>query len=154
LTDTANNNRSLGAVVKPGKRNSVGRRTADWRHCRADIRSHLSEGVKAIGGNRSDEKQTHNLDHQFLLLHSREECKPAIVQVNEVQNGNHIEAYVVPFPQLVVIQPHAQKAFDLLMDHVESNSPLPPSQCVPKGGAISQSPGASHLGNCADLFVP
>jgi alpha-beta hydrolase superfamily lysophospholipase len=72
----------------------------------------------------------------------------------EVQNGNHIEAYVVPFPQLVVIQPHAQKAFDLLVDHVESNSPLPPSQCVPKGGAISQSPGPSHLGNCSDLFVP
>jgi hypothetical protein len=72
----------------------------------------------------------------------------------EVQNGNHIEAYVVPFPQLVVIQPHAQKAFDLLVDHVESKSPLPPSQCVPKGGTISQSPGASHLGHCADLFVP
>ena len=60
----------------------------------------------------------------------------------EVQNGNHIEAYVVPDPQLVVIQPHAQKAFDLLVDHVESNSPLPPSQCIPNGGTISQSPGA------------
>jgi hypothetical protein len=56
----------------------------------------------------------------------------------EVQNGNHLESFVVPFPQLVVIQPHAQKAFDLLVDHVESNSPLPPSQCVPKGGTISQ----------------
>ena len=75
-------------------------------------------------------------------------------RLHEVQNGDHIEAYVVSFPQLVVIQPHAQKAFDLLVDHVESNSPLPPSQCVPKAGAISQSPGALHLGNCADLFVP
>jgi hypothetical protein len=72
----------------------------------------------------------------------------------EVQKGNHIEGNVVPFPQLVVIQPHAQKAFDLLVDHVESNSDLPPSQCIPKGGSISQSPGPSHLGNCADLFVP
>jgi alpha-beta hydrolase superfamily lysophospholipase len=70
----------------------------------------------------------------------------------EVQNGNHIEAYVVPFPQLVEIQPHAQKAFDLLVDHVESKSPLPPSQCVPKGGAISQNP--LEPGNCANLFVP
>src|ERR1700680_1389243 len=65
LTDTANENHALGAVVKPGKRNSVGGGTADWRHCRADIRSDLSEGVKAISGNRGDQKQTHNLDHQF-----------------------------------------------------------------------------------------
>jgi pimeloyl-ACP methyl ester carboxylesterase len=70
----------------------------------------------------------------------------------EVQNGNHIESNVIPFPQLVVIQPHAQKAFDLLVNHVESNSPLPPSQCVPKGGMISQSP--SEPGHCANLFVP
>ncbi len=70
----------------------------------------------------------------------------------EVQNGNHIESFAIPFPQLAVIQPHAQKAFDLLVDHVESKSPLPPSQCVPKGGTISQSP--AHFGNCADLFVP
>ncbi|HEV8551789.1 MAG TPA: 3-hydroxybutyrate oligomer hydrolase family protein [Casimicrobiaceae bacterium] len=70
----------------------------------------------------------------------------------EVQNGNHIESFVVPFPQLVVIQPHAQKAFDLLVDHVESKSPLPPSQCIPKGGTISQNP--SEPGNCSDLLVP
>ena len=70
----------------------------------------------------------------------------------EVQNGNHIESFVVPFPQLVVIQPHAQKAFDLLVDHVESNASLPPSQCIPKGGAIAQSP--SEPGHCANLFVP
>jgi alpha-beta hydrolase superfamily lysophospholipase len=70
----------------------------------------------------------------------------------EVQNGNHIESFIVPFPQLVVIQPHAQKAFDLLVDHVESKSPLPPSQCIPKGGTISQNP--SEPGNCANLLVP
>jgi alpha-beta hydrolase superfamily lysophospholipase len=69
----------------------------------------------------------------------------------EVQNGNHIESFVVPFPQLVVIQPHAQKAFDLLVDHVESNAALPPSQCIPKGGAISLSP--SEPGHCTDLFA-
>jgi len=70
----------------------------------------------------------------------------------EVQNGNHIESYVPLFPQLVVIQPHAQRAFDLLVDHVESGSALPPSQCVPKGGAITASP--SEAGHCANLFVP
>ena len=70
----------------------------------------------------------------------------------EVQNGNHIESYVVPFPQLVVIQPHAQKAFDLLVDHVEARAPLPASQCIPKGGAISHNP--SEPGNCGNLFVP
>jgi len=70
----------------------------------------------------------------------------------EVQNGNHIDPYVIPFPQLAPIQPHSQKAFDLLVDHVESNSPLPPSQCIPKGGAISQNP--LQPGNCVNLFVP
>jgi hypothetical protein len=80
------------------------------------------------------------------------EERNAQYRLYEVQNGNHIEAYVIPFPQLVAIQPHAQKAFDLLVDHVESKSPLPPSQCVPKGGTISQSP--SEPGNCGNLFVP
>ncbi len=76
--------------------------------------------------------------------------RSAQYRLYEVQNGNHIEAYVVPFPQLVVIQPHAQKAFDLLVDHVEANAPLPPSQCIPKGGAISQTP--SEPGNCSMLL--
>jgi len=70
----------------------------------------------------------------------------------EIQNGNHIEGYVVPFPQLRVIQPHAQTAFDLLVNHVESHAALPPSQCVAKGGTISQSP--TDPGHCANLFVP
>jgi len=70
----------------------------------------------------------------------------------EVQNGNHIESYITPFPELVVIQPHAQKAFDLLVDHVEKNAALPPSQCIPKGGAIADNP--AQPGNCAQLLVP
>jgi len=69
----------------------------------------------------------------------------------EVQNGNHIEGYVLPFPQLQLIQPHAQRAFDLLVDHVETNSPLPSSQCIPKGGMISNRP--AEAGHCRDLFV-
>ncbi|HEY2815538.1 MAG TPA: 3-hydroxybutyrate oligomer hydrolase family protein [Casimicrobiaceae bacterium] len=70
----------------------------------------------------------------------------------EVQNGNHIESYIAAFPQLVVVQPHAQKAFDLLVAHVENKVPLPPSQCVPKGGSISATP--SQPGNCESLLVP
>ncbi len=70
----------------------------------------------------------------------------------EVQNGNHIESYVFPFPQLVEIQPHAQKAFDLLVDHVEAKASLPPSQCIAKGATISNNP--SEPGHCANLLVP
>ena len=70
----------------------------------------------------------------------------------EVQNGNHIESYATFYPQLEVIQPHAQKAFDLLVNSVEANAPLPPSQCVPRGGTISAGP--SQPGHCASLFVP
>jgi len=70
----------------------------------------------------------------------------------EVQNGNHIESFVTPFPQLQVIQPHAQQAFDLLVDHVENKTALPPSQCIPKGGAIATDP--TEPGHCASLFVP
>jgi len=69
-----------------------------------------------------------------------------------VARGNHIESFVTPLPQLEVIQPHAQKAFDLLVDHVENNAPLPSSQCIPRGGAIAASP--SEPGRCADLFAP
>jgi hypothetical protein len=78
--------------------------------------------------------------------------REAQYRLYEVQNGNHIEANALIFPQLVVIQPHAQKAFDLHVDHVENNAPLPPSQCIPKGGAISANP--TEPGNCANLFVP
>jgi 3HB-oligomer hydrolase (3HBOH) len=52
----------------------------------------------------------------------------------EVQNGNHIETYKDAFSQLELIQPHAQKAFDLLVDSVEGGTGLPPDQCIPRGG--------------------
>jgi len=70
----------------------------------------------------------------------------------EVQNGNHIESYVTLFPQLALIQPHAQRAFDLLVEHVENKADLPPSQCIPKNGAISSTPSAP--GHCAQLLAP
>jgi hypothetical protein len=80
----------------------------------------------------------------------------------EVQNGNHIETYksppqlVVPppntFPQLEFIEPHAQRAFDLLADSIENRSELPPSQCIPRGGSIASTP--AQAGHCASLFAP
>ncbi len=70
----------------------------------------------------------------------------------EVQNGNHIETYATTFPQLQYIQPHAQKAFDLLVARVELASPLPPSQCIPVSGEITATP--SQPGHCASLLAP
>ncbi len=70
----------------------------------------------------------------------------------EVQNGSHIETYQDFFPQLQLIMPHAQKAFDLLVRHVEQRTPLPPDQCIGKGGVIVDAPAAT--GHCAQLYVP
>lgn len=70
----------------------------------------------------------------------------------EIQNGNHIETYRNFFPQLEFIMPHAQHAFDLLVAHVEEKAALPPSQCVPRGGAIDQTP--AQPGHCPALLVP
>lgn len=70
----------------------------------------------------------------------------------EVQNGNHLDSYAAIFPQLEVIQPHAQAAFDLLVNHVETYDPLPPSQCIPRGGSISPTP--ATIGHCINLLEP
>jgi hypothetical protein len=69
----------------------------------------------------------------------------------EVQNGNHIETYRQFYPQLEYIQPHAQRAFDLLVDHVEQGTALPPDQCIPRGGTIVAQP--PQPGPCASLLV-
>lgn len=70
----------------------------------------------------------------------------------EVQNGNHIETYQDTFSQLELIEPHAHRAFDLLVQQVERNIPLPPSQCVARGTSIADAP--AQPGHCAALFVP
>jgi hypothetical protein len=72
----------------------------------------------------------------------------------EVQNGNHIETYKDTFSQLEYIEPHAQRAFDVLVDSVERNVPMPPSQCIARSGHISATPAPSQVGHCANLFVP
>jgi hypothetical protein len=84
--------------------------------------------------------------------HDRHDKAPAY-RLYEVQNGNHIETYKQDFfSQLEFIQPHAQRSFDLLVDHVERGASLPPSQCVARGGSISDSP--AQAGHCAEFFVP
>jgi hypothetical protein len=70
----------------------------------------------------------------------------------EVQNGNHVESYKLSLPQIELIQPHAQRAFDLLVAHVEAGQELPPDQCIPRGGQII--PGKEESGQCEALFVP
>jgi hypothetical protein len=81
------------------------------------------------------------------------EHREAQYRLYEVQNGNHIEANALLFPQLRVIQPYAQAAFDLLVNHVENQATLPPSQCIPvdANGVISSAP--SQPGHCQSLFV-
>ena len=83
-------------------------------------------------------------DHRHLQ-------RPAY-RLYEVQNGNHIETFQDTFPQLELIQPHAQRAFDLLADSVERGSRLPPDQCIPRGDSIASSP--AQPGRCAQLLVP
>jgi 3HB-oligomer hydrolase (3HBOH) len=53
----------------------------------------------------------------------------------EVQNGNHLDLLAPMFPALEIIEPHAQQAFDMLVSAVEHYAELPPSQCIPRGGA-------------------
>jgi hypothetical protein len=84
--------------------------------------------------------------------HDRHDKRPAY-RLYEVQNGNHIENYKqLNFSKLEFIQPHAQRSFDLLVDHVERGSTLPPSQCIARGASISDTPAQS--GHCASFFVP
>src|SRR5262249_21476498 len=81
--------------------------------------------------------------------------RAAAYRLYEVQNGNHIETYQdtpPAFPQLELIEPHAQRAFDLIVDQVEHGAALPPDQCIPRGGSISDSP--AQPGHCTSLFAP
>jgi 3HB-oligomer hydrolase (3HBOH)/Tannase and feruloyl esterase len=89
----------------------------------------------------------------------RERRRRPAYRLYEVQNGNHIETYkdapppAAAFPQqLELIQPHAQKAFDLLVNYVERDIELPPDQCIPRGGEIAAAP--TQPGHCAQLFAP
>ncbi|HLZ67316.1 MAG TPA: 3-hydroxybutyrate oligomer hydrolase family protein [Aliidongia sp.] len=94
--------------------------------------------ARAVAANVDDDGDHHDRTPSYRLY--------------EVQNGNHIETFRDTFPQLELIEPHAQKAFDLLVGYVEHGTALPPDQCIPRGGAISAS--TAQPGHCAALFVP
>ena len=86
--------------------------------------------------------------------HGDDGHRPAY-RLYEVQNGNHIETYQdtpPAFPQLELLEPHAQRAFDLIVEQVEHGATLPPDQCVLRGGTIADAP--AQPGHCASLFVP
>ncbi len=81
-----------------------------------------------------------------------EDHRAAQYRLYEVQNGTHIESYRNLLPGIDLLQPHVHRAFDLLVDHVESRAPLPHDQCVPRGGTIAAAP--AQAGRCAELFAP
>lgn len=78
--------------------------------------------------------------------------KSPVYRLYEVQNGNHIESYKTAWPQLELTGPHARRAFDLLVEHVEQGKTLPADQCIPRGQAINDAP--AQPGHCQQLFVP
>ena len=84
----------------------------------------------------------------------RDDGHRAAYRLYEVQNGNHIETFQDVFPQLELLEPHAQRAFDLIVEQVERGATLPPDQCVPRGGSIADSPAQAQAGHCASLFAP
>jgi hypothetical protein len=91
-------------------------------------------------------------DKVGLSRKGNDDHRHAQYRLYEVQNGNHIETFKDTFSQLEFIQPHAQRAFDLLVDHVENGAAMPPDQCIPRGGSIDARPAAP--GHCGSLFVP
>ena len=110
-----------------------------------------------------DQARAYERSVDFWLNFGDDDHRKVEYRLYEVQNGNHIEGYVcttapcatgttASFPQLQLIQPHAQKAFELLVNFVEKGDSLPPSQCIPKGAQITTHP--SETGHCQDLFVP
>ena len=101
-------------------------------HARAYARK-----VEAASKHKDDEEGDRHEKPQYRLY--------------EVQNGNHLETYQDTFAQLELIEPHAHRAFDLLVDQVERHRTLPPSQCIARGASISDN---AQPGHCASLFVP
>jgi hypothetical protein len=110
------------------------------RHARAYARK-----VAAMAARDGDERDGHR-------ARGDGGGRRAPYRLYEVQNGNHIETFQDVFTQLELIQPHAQRAFDLLAQRVERGTRLPPSQCIPRGGAISDAP--PQAGHCKDLLAP
>ena len=86
------------------------------------------------------------MDGDERRARDRHDRNPAY-RLYEVQNGNHIETYKLTLPQLELIQPHAQRAFDLLVGYVEQGHTLPPDQCIGRGAAIADGAGGGVGGD-------
>ena len=115
-------------------------------HARAYARK--VEAERSNRGNDRDERRNDRDERR----NDRDERRAAY-RLYEVQNGNHIENYrQLNFSKLEFIQPHAQRSFDLLVEHVERGATLPPSQCIARGASIGDTPAQS--GHCAAFFVP
>ena len=109
------------------------------------IDHHARAYARKVAANTGGDGDDHGRDHDH------DGGQPAY-RLYEVQNGNHIETFKLAFPRLEFIEPHAQRAFDLLADSVEHHNALPPSQCIPHGGSIQVAP--AQPGHCASLFAP
>ena len=111
------------------------------------INHHARAYARKVAMNSGDER----MDGDERRARDRHNHNPAY-RLYEVQNGNHIETYKLTLPQLELIQPHAQRAFDLLVGYVEKGSALPPDQCIGRGAAIADVP--EQPGHCAELLTP
>ena len=112
------------------------------RHARAYarlVRERSGGGRGGDGGDANDRNRQYFRDGAPYRLY-------------EVQNGNHLETYADQFPELELIQPHAHRAFELLVRHLEQRTPLPPDQCIGRGGLIVDAPSAT--GHCPTLLAP
>lgn len=108
-------------------------------HARAYARKvAMSSGDERMEGDERRARDRHDRNPAYRLY--------------EVQNGNHIETYKLTLPQLELIQPHAQRAFDLLVGYVEQGQTLPPDQCIGRGAAIADAP--AQPGHCTQLLAP
>ena len=108
-------------------------------------RAYARKVAAASAQKGDDDRDEHRGDRD------RDGKRPAY-RLYEVQNGNHIETFQDTFPQLELIEPHAQRAFDLLVRQVEKGAPLPPDQCIARGGAITDTP--AQPGHCQILLAP
>jgi len=78
--------------------------------------------------------------------------KRGAYRLYEIQNGNHLETNQVLFPQLELIQPHAQLSFDLLVDQVDAVNLCRPASALRAPGPFPIR--RRNQDHCASLFVP
>jgi hypothetical protein len=120
-------------------------------HARAyarQVRAQAGPGGAPDAGERAGDGGDHGGRHGYPGRWPRE----VPYRLYEVQNGTHLETLQDTFPEIELIMPHAWRAFDLLVRHLEQHTPLPPDQCIPRGGMIADAPADS--GTCASLLVP